>query len=41
MWRCAHFGHDFTVASGTKFGTANSITISAVAMIEMMRVLVK
>ena len=36
MWRCAHFGQLFTVASGKKFGTANEHTSSAVAMIAMI-----
>ena len=41
IWRCAHCGHVFTTCSGKKFGTANSMTISAVAMIAMIRELVK
>src|SRR5712692_4959117 len=31
MWRCAHFGHDWTVRSGKKLGTANRHTTAAVS----------
>jgi hypothetical protein len=33
MWRCAHFGHVLTCASGKKLGTAHRQIARAVMMI--------